>query len=190
MEKVSALIGWLQLDLREDFADVRWIVTLALSWGQFSSAHHLFPAFSSSLPLSPILSMPEVTSEVSGMISCVYFYLLSPIYLLKAIFFLHSVPVMGNSLTAHHSLTSLVTVLNYITVQSPSLKHWHLETTHCFSITRVPDGSSKDWPWIYDLQKQSGWGKLAVVILLKHTQTFCSLSLIDPPCVSQCELFT
>lgn len=52
-----------------DFADVRWIETLALSWGQFGSAHHLFPAFS----LSPVLSMPEVTGEVSGMISYDYF---------------------------------------------------------------------------------------------------------------------
>lgn len=98
---------------------------------------------------------------------------------------------LGNSLAAHYSFASFVTVLDYITVQSPSLNHWHLKTTHCFTITRVPDGSSKDWPWIYDLrlQKQSGWGKQAVVILLKHTQTFYSLSLIDPPCVSQRELF-
>lgn len=94
---MSALIGWLQLDLREDFADLRWIETLTLSWGQFGSAHHLFPAFTSSSPLSPILSVPEVTSEVSGMISCVYFYLLSPIYVVKAIFFPHCVPVIWGS---------------------------------------------------------------------------------------------
>lgn len=141
--------------------------------------------------LSPILSMPEVTSEVSGMISCVYFYLLSPIYLLKAISFSSLCTCnLGNSLAAN-ALASFVTVLGYITVQSSSLNHWHLQTMYCFTITRVPDGSSMNWPWIYDLrlQKQSGWGRQAVVILLKHTQTFYSLSLIDSPCVSQRELF-
>jgi len=41
---------------------------------------------------------------------------------------------LGNSLAAN-ALASFVSVLGYITVQSSSLNHWHLETMHCFTIT-------------------------------------------------------
>ncbi len=65
---------------------------------------------------------------------------------------------LADSLAARCSLASFGTQ-DYITVQPPSLNHWHLETAHCFISSEFADGSSLNWPWICDLglQKQSGW---------------------------------
>lgn len=148
-----ALLAWIQLDLKRFcWCQMDWncVSLMGTFW--------LFPSFS----FSYILSIPEVTI----MISWVYFYLLSPIYW-RPSFFLIMYLLSGKCLDSRQ-FSALLYKSSVIISES-------LTPRDRVSRCDLNELTLDLWPQV---AKTKRLGKQAVVILLKHTQTFYSLSLL------------